>query len=293
MRQVHNIQVFYYRADLQAVLRKRYRVLLQVGKVEHKLDGRVTLEQFRTQERLSQTTPVCYAVLDGKGYWRFAGRWYVDTLGLDPEAARNRLLALQLKEQAVREREADLVARGDAPLPGERRPVHGDVRAQVFRRDGGRCVACGGDADLQIDHVVPVRLGGGNSAGNLQVLCGPCNRRKGASVATPVVDPPAQADADVPAQRHARAHVVAEPPSPDDDAVAPVGAVVHVTGTGQKFHRDPDCGWLRRGQADAARRGGTVTALRGVTLEQATALGRSPCRSCAQQPRPAGHRTRG
>src|SRR5262249_38150822 len=41
---------------------------------------------------------------------------------------------------------------------------------------------CGATNELQFDHVIPVALGGGSSADNLQLLCGPCNRRKGAGL---------------------------------------------------------------------------------------------------------------
>ena len=56
------------------------------------------------------------------------------------------------------------------------------MRRQVFRRDGGRCVACGGDELLQFDHVIPVALGGSSTPENLQLLCAPCNREKGADL---------------------------------------------------------------------------------------------------------------
>ena len=57
------------------------------------------------------------------------------------------------------------------------------MRQAVFERDGGRCVDCGERFDLQYDHVIPIALGGASTAANLQLLCGDCNRRKGAAVA--------------------------------------------------------------------------------------------------------------
>ncbi len=57
-----------------------------------------------------------------------------------------------------------------------------EVRYEVFRRDGGKCVECGTDFDLQYDHVIPVALGGSSSAANLQLLCGDCNRKKAATL---------------------------------------------------------------------------------------------------------------
>lgn len=55
-------------------------------------------------------------------------------------------------------------------------------RAHVFTNDGHRCVWCGSREDLQVDHIMPVSLGGGSERSNLQTLCGPCNRRKAARV---------------------------------------------------------------------------------------------------------------
>jgi HNH endonuclease len=68
-----------------------------------------------------------------------------------------------------------------APL-GERnsRSIPQDVKIQVAARDGGRCRQCGSTVDLHFDHVIPWSKGGANTVNNIQLLCGPCNRRKGA-----------------------------------------------------------------------------------------------------------------
>jgi 5-methylcytosine-specific restriction endonuclease McrA len=42
------------------------------------------------------------------------------------------------------------------------------------------CVVCAESGDIEIDHVVPVALGGINDATNLQPLCRVCNAIKGA-----------------------------------------------------------------------------------------------------------------
>lgn len=54
-----------------------------------------------------------------------------------------------------------------------------DVRAAVFIRDGFKCKSCGTRIDLSIDHVVPVKLGGGDNLENFQTLCRSCNSAKG------------------------------------------------------------------------------------------------------------------
>lgn len=59
-----------------------------------------------------------------------------------------------------------------------RERIPDEVRAFVWERDEGRCVRCGAEDDLQFDHVIPVAKGGGSAVGNIQILCGDCNRQK-------------------------------------------------------------------------------------------------------------------
>jgi HNH endonuclease len=60
-----------------------------------------------------------------------------------------------------------------------RPPIPLAVRQRVLLRDGGRCRHCGSYKEPQIDHIIPYSRGGSDEVSNLQVLCGPCNRRKG------------------------------------------------------------------------------------------------------------------
>lgn len=76
--------------------------------------------------------------------------------------------------------------------------VRGSIRRLVMRRDGYRCRNCGlrgrefrrprgghgfptdvPGVYLSIDHVVPRCRGGSSEPDNLQVLCVPCNTKKG------------------------------------------------------------------------------------------------------------------
>ena len=54
-------------------------------------------------------------------------------------------------------------------------------RRRVLERDDHRCRACGATDRLEIDHVIPISQGGTSEDDNLQVLCNPCNRVKGAA----------------------------------------------------------------------------------------------------------------
>ncbi|MBU1212420.1 MAG: HNH endonuclease [Alphaproteobacteria bacterium] len=59
------------------------------------------------------------------------------------------------------------------------------IKAELHRKQQGTCAACDQSIDLfsmEIDHIIPYTLGGGNERANLQLICRACNRRKGKSV---------------------------------------------------------------------------------------------------------------
>ena len=56
------------------------------------------------------------------------------------------------------------------------------VRDKVWNRDGGKCVQCGSNKDLEFDHIVPHSEGGANTYRNVQLLCESCNRSKSAKI---------------------------------------------------------------------------------------------------------------
>lgn len=61
-----------------------------------------------------------------------------------------------------------------------RPPIPDQVRTDVLSRDGGRCVYCGADEDLSMDHVIPISKEGADTLRNLVTACRSCNSRKGA-----------------------------------------------------------------------------------------------------------------
>lgn len=70
--------------------------------------------------------------------------------------------------------------------------INARLRYEVLRRDGFACRYCGSkapDVELEVDHVLPVALGGGDEAGNLVAACAGCNAGKASSSPdAPIVD---------------------------------------------------------------------------------------------------------
>lgn len=54
--------------------------------------------------------------------------------------------------------------------------------AALYRKQRGRCACCSGSLKdgYHRDHRTPLALGGSNDIANIELLCGPCNLRKGA-----------------------------------------------------------------------------------------------------------------
>ncbi|OLP17619.1 HNH endonuclease [Leptolyngbya sp. 'hensonii'] len=59
--------------------------------------------------------------------------------------------------------------------------IPAEVRKYVFERDRCQCQSCGktdGEANLQVDHIIPLAQGGSNDISNFQTLCQTCNQMK-------------------------------------------------------------------------------------------------------------------
>lgn len=62
--------------------------------------------------------------------------------------------------------------------PGQ---MSSDIGIKLFEAQSGKCAICRvklGEK-YELDHIVPLILGGGNEDGNIQLLCVTCNRSKG------------------------------------------------------------------------------------------------------------------
>ncbi len=66
---------------------------------------------------------------------------------------------------------------------GRRQHIPRWVKAHLFQACGGLCAGCLDTfqqiGNMQVDHIIPVHLGGNNELENLQLLCRSCNVKKG------------------------------------------------------------------------------------------------------------------
>ena len=63
-----------------------------------------------------------------------------------------------------------------------RQAIPSEIRREVWRRDGGKCVKCSSREKLEYDHIIPLAKGGSNTARNIELLCESCNRSKSDSI---------------------------------------------------------------------------------------------------------------
>ncbi len=118
-------------------------------------------------------------------------RWAADN---DEKVAASKLSYYESKREEViarskkwAESNPDKVRSAKANNRRKRRAARhasrGSFTAEEFRElcelYGNRCLACGDtEAALEADHIVPLTRGGTDDIGNIQHLCGSCNRRK-------------------------------------------------------------------------------------------------------------------
>jgi hypothetical protein len=136
---------------------------------------------YRRVAREALEEPVPLLRSERRTWWMYRDRFYWEDDGLEADAVMALVLDRERRKRRQIERALDLMHAED-PSGARREPIVEEVRRAVFRRDGGRCVSCGSAELLQFDHVIPVAMGGASTPENLQLLCAPCNREKGASL---------------------------------------------------------------------------------------------------------------
>jgi 5-methylcytosine-specific restriction endonuclease McrA len=158
-------------------------VLISVGsRGTYKAANKVHRAKLDEMVEASSHYPVCFLMLEERNYWLFQDRWYSDNEDLTADQIYALIVTREQRQQQRIARAQTMVAMQQQPAPSARGAIPDDIKQLVWMRDGGRCRRCGSNVELQFDHIIPVVYGGATSPENLQVLCGPCNRAKGASV---------------------------------------------------------------------------------------------------------------
>ena len=148
--------------------------------------GKLVADPIRPYE-LAQTEQYqrespCPIMRDGaRQWWWFHDRFYWEDDRLEMEDVMALVIERERRQRRKLERAHAAMHQNGASVP-RRQPIPREVRLAVWERDGGRCVECAGEFDLQYDHVIPFSMGGATTAANLQLLCAGCNREKGASL---------------------------------------------------------------------------------------------------------------
>ncbi len=111
------------------------------------------------------------------------GTGYRLSMNLEAMTVRERQDLIGICDQAVAdylEKRGDCLYNHRRQAPGQ---ISGSDRYEVLRRAGGHCELCGVSIEerrLEVDHIIPRKLGGSDEPSNLQALCWLCNANKGA-----------------------------------------------------------------------------------------------------------------
>lgn len=126
--------------------------------------------------------PVKVGIQGKRTWWMFRGEFYWEDEGYTAREVKALALErLRNKERRI-QRAISLMEQEHLVSTAVREPIPDDVKILVWKRDGGQCVRCGSKERLEFDHIVPLSMGGSNTARNVQLLCESCNRSKGGSL---------------------------------------------------------------------------------------------------------------
>jgi hypothetical protein len=153
--------------------------------VSGSLDIAVSKEQYAGIRTRQRETPVELAcdTARRRTWWMFRDEFYWEDEGYDEVAVKALILERLTQKDRRVQRAVALMQQTQAMDTPARGPIPDEVKIFVWNRDGGHCVKCGTNQSLEFDHVIPVTMGGANTARNLQLLCETCNRSKGAALA--------------------------------------------------------------------------------------------------------------
>jgi len=118
-------------------------------------------------------------LVDGKLQWVFNGYTYEIRGDYSDEQIRLLILEDFDKERRYFEKLKTKFDDTKSDDTSHKRPrIPENVRNEVWRRDGGKCIRCGSREKLEYVYIVPISRGGSNTARNIELLCEKHNRSK-------------------------------------------------------------------------------------------------------------------
>jgi hypothetical protein len=133
------------------------------------------------KEQQKHPIPIMSDNTSGKHWWLYQGECYCEDGGYSVEEVQALILDYMAKSER-RIKKAMSRMQAEEAHPNLRQPIPDEVKMHVWQRDGGRCNKCGSNLKLEFDHIIPVSMGGSNTARNIQLLCEGCNRTKSGSL---------------------------------------------------------------------------------------------------------------
>jgi hypothetical protein len=107
------------------------------------------------------------------GIWSYNGIFELVDSWIENDGKRN---VFKFKLTAIQD--IDLAAE-QHEIHERRRIIPTEIKLDVWKRDGGKCVTCGADDELHFDHILPYSKGGTSiKVENVQLLCARHNLSK-------------------------------------------------------------------------------------------------------------------
>lgn len=128
-------------------------------------------KRFQNKESVPERVKVYEKIRNG--IWVFNGIFHLIDSWVEQSNGR-KVFKFRLKLASSQEFE-----NGNKPDLEHNRLIPSSVKAEVWKRDGGKCVKCGSTNNLHFDHIIPFSKGGSSlTAENIQLLCARHNLEK-------------------------------------------------------------------------------------------------------------------
>ncbi|MGB9032942.1 MAG: HNH endonuclease signature motif containing protein [Paeniglutamicibacter sp.] len=153
-------------------------IVVAIGKKTYEV-GKMPQTEFIERQEVQLERPIALVRIGDRTYWQFRNKVYWDDEGLRAKEVYALVLTREQRRRQHIERAEQTVSAGSRPRgASSRQRIPDDLKHYIWTRDEGRCQHCGSTAELQFDHIIPLAMNGSNNPENLQILCGPCNRKK-------------------------------------------------------------------------------------------------------------------